>query len=78
MNAPLPTLTSITRQSRPADSFLDRMDDVINATDSTVAVTSRMPYKRLSAGASCAVWPMMATPTSRTTLRSKSLSGTVQ
>jgi len=69
MKAPLPVLTSITSASRPAASFLDRIEPVIMAIDSTVAVTSRTAYTRLSAGASCAVWPMMATPTSRTTSR---------
>ena len=42
MKAPVPTLTSMTRASRPAESFLDRMEPVIMATDSTVAVMSRM------------------------------------
>ena len=42
MNAPLPALTSMTRASRPAASFLDRIEPVIMATDSTVAVVSRM------------------------------------
>ena len=41
MKAPLPTLTSMTNASRPAASFLDRMEAVISGIDSTVAVTSR-------------------------------------
>ncbi len=42
MNAPEPTLTSITSPSSPAASFFDRIDAVIIAIDSTVAVTSRI------------------------------------
>jgi hypothetical protein len=42
MKAPLPALTSMTSASRPADSFFDRIEPVIMATDSTVAVVSRM------------------------------------
>ena len=42
MKAPLPTLTSMTSASRPAASFFDRIEPVIMATDSTVAVVSRM------------------------------------
>ena len=42
MNAPSPTLTSMTRASRPAASFLERMEAVMRPMDSTVAVTSRM------------------------------------
>ncbi|CAB4853701.1 unannotated protein [freshwater metagenome] len=55
MNAPLPHLTSIARPSSPAASFFDRIDAVISPMLSTVAVTSRMPYSRLSAGARSAV-----------------------
>ncbi len=40
--APLPVLTSMTRPSRPAASFLDRIEAVIIGSMSTVAVTSRM------------------------------------
>ena len=47
---------------QPAASFFDRIEAVISGIDSTVAVTSRMPYSRLSAGARSAVWPMMAHP----------------
>ena len=42
MKAPEPVLTSMTRPSRPAASFFDRIEAVISATDSTVAVTSRI------------------------------------
>ena len=41
-NAPDPALTSMTRASRPAASFLDRIEATISGIDSTVAVTSRM------------------------------------
>ena len=41
MNAPLPTLQSITRPSMPSASFFDMIDDAISGSDSTVAVTSR-------------------------------------
>ena len=44
---------------------------------STVPVTSRIPYRRLSAGARSLVWPMIAQPTSRTTFRKSALSGAV-
>ena len=40
--APLPNLTSSTSPSRPAASFLERMEAVIKSTLSTVAVTSRI------------------------------------
>jgi hypothetical protein len=42
MKAPLPTFTSSTSDCSPAASFFDRMEAVINGTESTVAVTSRM------------------------------------
>ena len=42
MKAPLPTLTSMISDWRPAASFLDRIEAVISGTESTVAVTSRM------------------------------------
>ena len=77
MNAPLPKVTSITRPSRPAANFFDRIDAVINGIDSTVAVTSRIAYRRPSAGARSEVWPMIAQPTSATTLWNRSLSGWV-
>ena len=51
MNAPLPTLTSITSAPSPAASFFARIDAVISGMDATVAVTSLIAYKRLSAGA---------------------------
>ena len=41
MNAPEPALTSITSASRPAASFLDRIEPTISGIDSTVAVASR-------------------------------------
>ncbi|MNV51629.1 hypothetical protein D3C71_1436850 [compost metagenome] len=41
MKAPEPTFTSITRASSPEASFLERMEPVIMAMDSTVAVMSR-------------------------------------
>ena len=41
VTAPLPVLMSITSASRPEASFFDRIEEVINGTDSTVAVTSR-------------------------------------
>ena len=53
--APLPTLTSITNTSKPAASFLDKIEAVIKGIDSTVAVTSLIEYKRLSAGAKLSV-----------------------
>ena len=40
--APLPVLTSMTKPSSPAASFLDKIDAVIKSIDSTVAVTSRV------------------------------------
>ncbi len=42
MNAPVPTLTSITSEPRPAAVFFDMIDAEISGTDSTVAVTSRI------------------------------------
>ena len=42
---------------------------------STVAVTSRIEYSRLSAGARSAVWPMIAQPTVRTTRRNVTIGG---
>jgi hypothetical protein len=40
--APEPTFTSMTRASRPAASFFERIDAVMSGTESTVAVTSRI------------------------------------
>ena len=65
MKAPSPTLTSSTIASAPAASFFDMIDDAIKGTMSTVAVTSRRAYSFLSAGTRCALWPTIATPTSR-------------
>ena len=42
----------------PSASFFDMIDDAISGSDSTVAVTSRSAYSRLSAGAIRAVWPI--------------------
>ena len=42
MKAPEPDFTSMTRPSRPAASFFDRIEAVMRSIDSTVAVTSRM------------------------------------
>ncbi len=75
MKAPLPNLTSITSASSPAESFFDRIEAVISGIDSTVAVTSRIAYRRPSAGARFDVCPMIAQPTSATTLWNSSLSG---
>ena len=41
--APEPHFTSITSPSRPAATFLDRIELTISGIDSTVAVTSRTP-----------------------------------
>jgi hypothetical protein len=40
--APEPTLTSITRLSSPAASFLERIEDARSGIDSTVPVASRI------------------------------------
>ena len=77
MNAPEPDLTSMISASRPAASFLERIDATISGIDSTVAVASRSAYRRRSAGASSAVWPTIAQPASPTTARSVSRSGVV-
>ncbi len=77
MNAPEPNLTSITSASSPAASFFDRIEATINGIDSTVPVASRIAYSRRSAGASSAVWPTIAQPTSATTARRRSRSGVV-
>lgn len=67
MKAPLPHLTSRTRQSIPSASFLPRMLAAMSSFLSTVAVTSRRAYSFLSAGASAAVCPMIEHPTFSTT-----------
>ena len=45
-NAPFPVFTSMTNASSPAASFFDKIEAVINPTDSMVAVTSRIEYRR--------------------------------
>ena len=70
--APEPTLTSMTSASRPAASFLDRIEPTISGIDSTVPVASRIAYSRRSAGARRAVWPTIAQPTRATTSRRRS------
>ena len=77
MNAPDPVLTSITKASNPAASFLESIEAVINGMLSTVAVTSLIAYKRRSAGANSEVCPMMATPTFLTTCLNFAKSGAV-
>gem|GEM_PF-3303767 len=62
MNAPRPTLQSMTSPSIPSASFFDMIDDAISGSDSTVAVTSRSAYSRLSAGAMLFVWPIRHSP----------------
>ncbi len=74
-NAPLPAFTSITRNCKPAASFFDRMLAVISGTDSTVAVTSRIAYSRLSAGAMRALAPTIAQPASRSVRVSRARDG---
>ena len=76
-NAPEPTFTSITSASRPAASFLDRIEATISGIDSTVPVASRIAYSLRSAGASRAVWPTMAAPALATARRNFSGSGAV-
>ena len=66
MNAPSPTLTSRTIASAPAATFFDMMLDAIRGRLSTVAVTSRSAYRRLSAGTRFAPAPAIAIPASRT------------
>ena len=48
---------------------------VMSGIDSTVPVASRIAYSRRSAGASCAVWPMIAQPALATARRYRSGSG---
>ena len=62
VKAPLPHFTSSTKCCKPAASFLDKMLAVMSGTDGTVPVTSRMAYRRLSAGARLALAPTMAQP----------------
>ncbi len=56
----------------PSASFFDMIDDAIIGSDSTVAVTSRSAYSRLSAGASRAVWPIRHTPIDSTSSANRS------
>ena len=72
INAPEPNLTSMTSASRPAASFLDRIEPTISGIDSTVPVASRIAYSRRSAGARRAVWPTIAQPTRATAARRRS------
>ena len=75
--APEPNLTSMTSASSPAASFFERIEATISGSDSTVPVASRIAYRRRSAGATSAVWPTIAQPTSSTTRWSRSTSGLV-
>ena len=75
VKAPDPNLISITSASTPSASFLDKMDEMISEVESTVAVTSRTAYIRLSAGARYSVWPMIAMRWSRTSCRNRSIPG---
>ena len=63
ISAPEPLFTSSTIARVPAASFLDSTDDTISGSESTVPVTSRRAYSRLSAGARCALCPATAQPT---------------
>ena len=63
MNAPLPVFTSRTSASIPSAIFLLMIDAEMSGMLSTVPVTSRSAYSFLSAGAMCAVWPIIAQPT---------------
>ncbi len=69
IKAPLPVLTSKTKPSKPPANFLERIEAVIRSMLSTVDVTSRTAYKRLSAGAIDALAPTMAQPALLTTSR---------
>ena len=73
MNAPSPHLTSSTSALLPSAIFLLMMEAAMRGMLLTVAVTSRSAYSFLSAGASEAVWPMMAVPTSRRTCLNSSI-----
>ena len=77
MKAPLPHFTSSTRPCRPAASFLLRMLAMIKGIDSTVAVTSRMAYRRRSAGARSALAPTMTQPAWPSTASNCSRGGSV-
>ena len=77
MNAPEPTLTSMTSPPSPAASFLDRIEATIRPIDSTVPVASRTAYRRRSAGARSAVCPMIAQPVSATVAMKRSRPGAV-
>ena len=76
-SAPDPTFTSMTSASRPAASFFERIDAVISGIESAVAVTSRIAYRRRSAGASAWVAPPIAQPAERTAVWNRSRSGAV-
>ena len=62
IKAPFPHFTSKTRASEPSATFFERILEVISGTDSTVAVTSRIAYRRRSAGTISFVCPVMAKP----------------
>ena len=63
INAPAPYLTSSTITSLPPAIFLLITDAAMSGALSTVAVTSRSAYRRLSAGTSDFVCPATHTPT---------------
>jgi hypothetical protein len=56
---------------------LERIEATISGIDSTVPVASRIAYRRRSAGARSAVWPMIAQPASRTAAVKRSRPGAV-
>ena len=72
MMAPVPVFTSSTMPLAPAAIFLDMMEDAISGMLSTVLVTSRSAYSRLSAGASWSLWDTTQQPTARTMDRNSS------
>ena len=72
MKAPRPNLTSRTMASAPAAIFLDITLDAISGTEGTVAVTSRRPYRALSAGTMRGDWAATARPSSATWRRKRS------
>ena len=78
MNAPRPALTSSTSASLPSAIFLLMTDAQMSGRLSMVAVTSRRAYSFLSAGATSAVWLMMAHPTSRSVVRNWSSDSAVR
>lgn len=51
MKAPVPHLTSRTREPVPSAIFFDMIEEAISGMASTVPVTSRSAYSFLSAGA---------------------------